>query len=80
LHILHGTSANRTEDTRAAMNARERTASPGSRLEYRWDVDRNEGFEKSTFIYDAQGHLIAVDYGSPPAQRREPPPRVTPAR
>jgi len=62
------------------MNARERAASPGSRLEYRWEVDRTEGFDQATLIYDAQGHLIAVDYGTSRKQDCEPRPRVTPPR
>lgn len=33
-----------------------------SRHDYRWDADRDTGFEKSTFIYDAEGRLIGIDY------------------
>ena len=44
------------------MNAKKRTAPPDSRIDYRWPVDRDAGFEKSTLIYDAEGRLIAVDY------------------
>ena len=32
------------------------------RVDYRWRVDRERGFEKATLIYDRQGKLIAVDY------------------
>ena len=32
------------------------------RHEYRWDADRATGFEQSTFIYDAEGRLLGVDY------------------
>ena len=32
------------------------------RVDYRWRVDRERGFEKATLIYDRDGKLIAVDY------------------
>lgn len=32
------------------------------RVDYRWRVDRERGFEKATLIYDREGKLIAVDY------------------
>lgn len=35
---------------------------PEGRVDYRWRVDRDGGFEKATLIYDRQGRLIAVDY------------------
>jgi len=35
---------------------------PEGRVDYRWRVDRERGFEKATLIYDQQGKLIAVDY------------------
>lgn len=35
------------------------------RVDYRWRVDRDGGFEKATLIYDQQGRLIAVDYQTP---------------
>lgn len=44
------------------MTAKKHPAPPDSRIEYRWPVDRDAGFEKSTLIYDADGRLIAVDY------------------
>ena len=39
------------------------------RVDYRWRVDRDGGFEKATLIYDREGRLIAMDYEVP---RREP--------
>lgn len=39
-----------------------------SRIEYRWRVDRAEGFEKTTLIYDANGRLIAVDVKPAPRE------------
>lgn len=32
------------------------------RVDYRWRVDRDGGFEKATLIYDREGRLVAVDY------------------
>ena len=47
---------------------------PGERThDYSWDADRTTGFEKSTFIYDAEGHLIGVDYSPARAVPREEP-------
>jgi YD repeat-containing protein len=60
------------------MKPKERAASPDSRVEYRWAADRDGGFEKSTFIYDAEGRLIAVDYATRRVVQREA--SITPAR
>ena len=46
------------------MKSKERAVSPDSRVEYRWAADREAGFEQSTFIYDEEGRLIAIDYGT----------------
>ena len=54
------------------MNSRER------RVDYRWSADRDAGFEKSTFIYDAEGRLIAVDYAPQRTAPPEPPPATPP--
>ena len=35
------------------------------RVDYRWRVDRDGGFEKATLIYDREGRLMAVDYEMP---------------
>ena len=40
------------------------------RVDYRWRVDRERGFEKATLIYDREGKLIAVDYET---TREQPP-------
>ena len=32
------------------------------RVDYRWRVDRDGGFEKATLIYDREGRLVAMDY------------------
>jgi hypothetical protein len=61
-----------------AMKSKERAVSPDSRVEYRWAADHEAGFEKSTFIYDERGRLIAIDYGT--RRKSEPRPPVTPAR
>jgi hypothetical protein len=40
------------------------------RVDYRWRVDRDGGFEKATLIYDRDGKLIAVDYETPAREPR----------
>ena len=40
------------------------------RVDYRWRVDRDGGFEKATLIYDREGRLIAVDYQMPVREQR----------
>ena len=40
------------------------------RVDYRWRVDRDGGFEKATLIYDRQGRLMAVDYKTAPREPR----------
>ena len=40
------------------------------RVDYRWRVDRDGGFEKATLIYDRQGRLMAVDYQTAPREPR----------
>ena len=62
LHSGRGTFAQCAAHTPRGHEREEALRSPDSRIEYRWPVDRDSGFEKSTLIYDAEGHLIAVDY------------------
>ena len=52
------------------MNAKRKGPS-STRVDYRWRVDRERGFEKTSMIYDADGRLIAIDYE--PAPRQEEP-------
>jgi hypothetical protein len=40
----------------------ERARTIERRHDYRWNADRTTGFEQSTFLYDAEGRLIGVDY------------------
>lgn len=56
------------------MTPRKDTPREG-RVDYRWRVDRDGGFEKATLIYDRDGRLIAVDYQMP---AREPVPHRSP--
>ena len=37
------------------------------RIDYRWPVDREKGFEKTSMIFDVDGRLMAIDYESSPA-------------
>lgn len=60
------------------MNSKKHSAPPDSRIDYRWPVDRDAGFEKSTLIYDAEGRLIAVDYSR--AHRSDEEVAIGPAR
>lgn len=39
-----------------------RTRSGKERIELQWPVDRHDGFQKATLIYDKAGRLMAVDY------------------
>lgn len=32
------------------------------RVDYRWRVDRDGGFEKATLIYDLEGRLVGMDF------------------
>ncbi len=52
------------------MNAK-RKGPPNARVDYRWRVDRERGFEKTSMIYDVEGRLVGIDYESAP--RREAP-------
>lgn len=47
-----------------------------NRIDYRWRVDLEEGFEQTSYIYDAEGHLKAIDY----KVRRTPGAEQKPAR
>ena len=44
-----------------------------TRIDYRWPVDREKGFEKTSMIFDVDGRLMAIDYES----SRDPHPVVT---
>jgi hypothetical protein len=35
---------------------------PHSRVDYRWRVDSEEGFEQTSYLYDANGRLAGIDY------------------
>jgi hypothetical protein len=52
------------------MNAKRKGPS-NTRVDYRWPVDRERGFEKTSMIYDVEGKLVGIDYESAP--RREVP-------
>ncbi len=39
------------------------------RIDYRWRVDRQDGFDKASLSYDANGKLRAVDYQASAKQR-----------
>ena len=54
-----------------AMKSKERTVTPDSRHDFSWTADCDDGFEQSTFIYDGEGRLIAIDYSSRRATSRE---------
>jgi hypothetical protein len=52
-----------------------------ARVDYRWRVDRDEGFEKTSMIYGRDGRLVGIDYET--TSRAEPgaaAPRETPPR
>ena len=53
--------------------ARTQQQTPNSRTEYRWRVDTAEGFEKTSYIYDANGRLAGIDYKPRRATRIEKP-------
>ncbi len=46
-----------------------------ARVDYRWRVDREKGFEKTSMIYDVDGRLMAIDYESSRTPRIETPAR-----
>lgn len=50
---------------------------PNSRIDYRWRVDREQGFDRASFLYDANGRLRAIDYPPVRSPKRE---EVKPAR
>lgn len=50
------------------MNAK-RKGPPNARVDYRWRVDQERGFEKTSMVYDVDGRLVGIDYE--PAPRRE---------
>ena len=45
-----------------------------ARIEYRWRVDHDGGFEKTALIYDQSGRLKGADYGYPRREERDVPP------
>lgn len=53
------------------MNAKRRGPS-NARVDYRWRVDRERGFEKTSMVYDIDGRLIGIDYKAAEPQRAEP--------
>lgn len=42
-----------------------------ARIDYRWRVDREEGFEKTSMIYGRDGRLVGIDYESAPRSPAE---------
>jgi hypothetical protein len=46
-----------------------------ARIDYRWPVDREEGFEKTSMIYGRDGRLVGIDYQSAARPPRELPPK-----
>ena len=42
-----------------------------SRIDYRWPVDREKGFEKTSMIFGIDGRLTAIDYESARAPKSE---------
>lgn len=45
------------------MNAKRKGPS-STRVDYRWRVDQERGFEKTSMVYDGDGRLVGIDYGS----------------
>lgn len=56
--------------TLALVNPKRKGPS-NSRVDYRWRVDRERGFEKTSMIYDVDGKLVGIDYESAHAPLRE---------
>ena len=52
------------------MTPRKNAPHREGRVDYRWRVDRDGGFEKATMIYDREGRLIAMDYQPAPREPR----------
>lgn len=44
-----------------------------ARIEYRWRVDHDGGFEKTALLYDESGRLKGVDYGYPRREKKDVP-------
>jgi len=42
-----------------------------SRIDYRWRVDQEQGFQKASLLYDKDGRLRAVDYEPIRSPRRD---------
>ena len=53
------------------MNAKRKGPS-NTRVDYRWRVDRERGFEKTSMIYDVDGRLVGIDYEPATTPRSEP--------
>lgn len=62
------------------MSARRKATPPESRIEYRWPVDRESGFENATLIYDSEGRLSGIDYRTSQARPSVPLTPPPPAR
>jgi len=45
------------------MNAKRKGPS-NARVDYRWRVDQERGFEKTSMVYDVDGRLVGIDYES----------------
>ena len=52
------------------MNAKRKGPS-STRVDYRWRVDQERGFEKTSMVYDVDGRLVGIDYGSAEKPIRE---------
>jgi hypothetical protein len=54
------------------MNAKRKGPS-NARVDYRWRVDRERGFEKTSMIYDVDGRLVGIDYTAETKPKNEAP-------
>lgn len=58
------------------MNAKRKGPS-NTRVDYRWRVDQERGFEKTSMVYDVDGRLVGIDYETAVRTEREPAQRET---
>jgi hypothetical protein len=66
-----------TSNRERALVKLTRKGPSSSRIDYRWPVDREKGFEKTSMIFGIDGRLTAIDYESSRAphvevKKREP--------
>lgn len=54
---------------------KKRKGPPNARVDYRWRVDREKGFEKTSMVYDVDGRLLGIDYESSRDKQHETPVR-----